>query len=147
MEMESLKVPPDLISNIALCWLRKSPPPNGKVGLCYPILQALFEVVESCHKEKLLQEKFRVQHSNVGSPAYQRVGGVGQSVKHVVSDQRAVLGPNQRLKQVVDHFCVNRTWKRVEISQPHAKDPRPSLFFQCHLTQSQWEGKWKQGQK
>lgn len=107
--MESLKVPPALISSIALLWLRESPPLNGKVGLCYPVLQALFEVVESCHEEKLLQEKFRVQHSNVGSPAYQRVGGVRQSVKHVVSDQCAVLGPNQRLEQVVDHFCVNRT--------------------------------------
>lgn len=109
MEIESLKVPPALISSIALLWLRESPPLNGKVGLCYPVLQALFEVVESCHEEKLLQEKFRVQHGNVGSPAYQCVGGVRQSVKHVVSDQSAVLGPNQRLEQVVDHFCVNRT--------------------------------------
>lgn len=107
--MESLKVPPDLISNIALLWLRESPPLNGKLGLCYPVPQALFEVVESCHEKKLLQEKFRVQHSDVGSAAYQRVGGVGQSVKHVVSDQSAVLGPSQRLEKVVDHFCVNRT--------------------------------------
>lgn len=98
MEMESLKVPPDLISNIALLWLRESPPLNGKVSLCYPALQALFEVVESCHKEKLLQEKFRVQHGDVGSTTYQRVGCVGQSVEHIVSDQCAVLGPNQRLE-------------------------------------------------
>lgn len=113
MEMESLKVPPDLISNTVIFWLRDSPPLSEKVCLCYPILQALFEVVESCHEEKLLQEKFRVQHSNVGSPAYQCVGGVGQSMEHVVSDQSAVLRPNQRLEQVVNHFCINRTCKRV----------------------------------
>lgn len=111
--MESLKVPPDLISNTVIFWLRDSPPLSEKVCLCYPILQALFEVAESCHEEKLLQEKFRVQHSNVGSPAYQCVGGVGQSMEHVVSDQSAVLRPNQRLEQVVNHFCINRTCKRV----------------------------------
>lgn len=111
--MKSLKVPPDLISNTALFWLRDSPPLDVKVCLCCPVLQALFEVVESCHEEKLLQEKFRVQYSNVGSAAYQRVGGVWQSMEHVVSDQSAVLRPNQRLEQVVNHFCINRTCKRV----------------------------------
>lgn len=110
--MESLKVPPDLISNTALFWQRDSPPLDENVCLCYPIVQALFEVVESCHEEKLLQEKFRVQHGNVGSSAYQRVGGVWQSMEHVVSDQSAVLCPNQRLEQVVNHFCINRTCKK-----------------------------------
>lgn len=111
--MQSLKVPPDLISNTALFSLRDPFPLDEKVCLCYPVLQALFEVVESCHEEKLLQEKFRVQHSNVGSPAYQRVGRVWQSMEHVVSDQSAVLCLNQRLEQVVNHFCINRTCKRV----------------------------------
>lgn len=76
MEMESLKVPTDLLSNTRSFWLRNSPPFNEMVCFSYPTVQALFEVVESRHKEKFLQEKFRVQHSNVGSSAYQCVGGV-----------------------------------------------------------------------
>lgn len=61
-------------------------PLNTLLFLCYPVLQALFEVVESCHQEKLLQEKFRVQHGYVGSPSDQRVGSVGECMEHVVSD-------------------------------------------------------------
>lgn len=133
MEMESLKVPPDLMSNTARFGLRDSPPLSGEVFLYYPVLQALFKVVESCHEEKLLQEKFRVQHGNVCCPTYQCVGGVWQSVEHVVSDQSAVLRPNQRLEQVVNHFCINRTCKRIQISHVHVKGARSPLSFQYHL--------------
>lgn len=111
--MQSLKVPPDLTSNAAFSSPRDPSPLDEKLCLRYPGLEALFEVVESCHEEKLLQEKFRVQHGDVGSPAYQRVGRVWQSVEHVVPDQSAVLCLNQRLEQVVNHLCVNRTCKKV----------------------------------
>ena len=51
----------------------------------------------------------------MGRAADECVGGVGQRVEHVVSDQTAVLGPQQGLHHVVDHLCVDRAWKGGEI--------------------------------
>lgn len=73
--------------------------------------KSLLEVVESRHQEELLQEEFRIQHSDVSGSADQGVGSIGQGVEHVVSDQSAVLGFHQGAQKVVDHFCINRPWK------------------------------------
>lgn len=75
-------------------------------------LEALLEIIESCHQEKLLKEEFRVQHSDMGCTANQSVGSVGQSMEHIVSDQSAALSFHQGAQEVVDHFCIH--WPQKE---------------------------------
>lgn len=73
-------------------------------------LAPLFKVVEPCHQEELLQEKLRVQDGDVGSAANQGVGGVGQSVEHILADQPALFSLHKWLQEVVDHLSVHGTF-------------------------------------
>lgn len=47
------------------------------LGIYSTALAPLLEVIEPCHKEKLLQEEFRVQDGDVGGSTDQGVGRVG----------------------------------------------------------------------
>lgn len=76
-----------------------------------PAPRPLLEVVEPRHQEELLQEELGVQHGDVGGSADQRVGSVGQGVEHIVADQSAVLGLDQRAQEVVDHLRIHGPWE------------------------------------
>lgn len=76
--------------------------------------EVLFEIAQAGHKEKLLQEQFGIQDCYVRSPPNQCVGRVGQGMEHIVTDQSAGLGPHNRLEQIVDHLCVDRTLEGLE---------------------------------
>lgn len=80
------------------------------------LLAPLSEVAEPCHQEELLQEELGVQDSDVGCTANQRVGRVGQSVEHILSDQPALFSLHNRLQEVVDHFCVHGPFRWHEHS-------------------------------
>lgn len=103
--------------------------------LC-PVTQAalwrpLLEIVESCHQEKLLKEEFWVQHSYMSCTANQSVGSVGQSMKHIMSDQSAALSFHKRAQEVVDHFCIHWPWKegrqKKKLEQNLAVESREQL--------------------
>lgn len=80
------------------------------------LLAPLSEVAEPCHQEELLQEELRVQDSDVGCAANQRVGCVGQSMEHVLSDQPALLSFHNWLQEVGDHFCIHGPFRWNEHS-------------------------------
>lgn len=68
----------------------------------------LAEVLEARHQHELLDEQLRVQHGNVGGPADEGVGRVGQRVVHVEPGQGEV-GPGQhRGDYVVDHLTERK---------------------------------------
>lgn len=67
------------------------------------------KVFKAHYKEELLQEDLAVQHGDVGGPADQGVGGVGQGVDHVIADQAAVRILQNRQEKVLDHLRIHWT--------------------------------------
>lgn len=63
----------------------------------------------------------------MGGAADQGVGRVGQSVEHVLPDEPALLGLNQRLQEVVDHLGVHGSFRtkvrKVTVSNVYRLNP------------------------
>ena len=66
----------------------------------------LFEVLESSDQEELLNEQLRVQYRDVCRASYQGVGGGGQRVVDVETNQRHCGRTDDGLQQIGYHLPV-----------------------------------------
>lgn len=69
--------------------VRKKEPEKHPFAVRYSL--GLLKKLEPCHQEELFQENLRVQDGDVGCPANQGVGGVGQRMDDIVTYQVAVF--------------------------------------------------------
>lgn len=66
----------------------------------------LSEILQGRNKQEFFNEQLRIEHSDVRGAANKRVGGRGECVLNVVSDE-SDFGPGQDWREdVVDHFAA-----------------------------------------
>ena len=64
------------------------------------------------NQEELLQEDLRIEDGDVGCPADQGVGRVGQGVDDIVAHQVTVFVLKHGQQDVLDHLGIHWTWPR-----------------------------------
>lgn len=84
-----------------------------KTSICSEVfasdLARLLKKLEPCHQEELFQKNLRVQDGDVGCPANQGVGGVGQRMDDIVAHQVTVFVLKHGEQKVLDHLGIHWT--------------------------------------